>query len=131
MFLHLFVIPFTGGASVRAVSVQGGLSLGSVSRGSLSWRPPQYGGKEGSMHPTGIHPCLNYRIGQLNGFPVKWTNQHKLEMFAKHYRAVHWNSGSLTSKCSTKVKTSGGGMLMLVPFVSQIEVPTLDFSVGF
>ena len=36
----------------------GSLSGGCLSRGSLSWRPPCYGGRMGGPHPTGMNSCL-------------------------------------------------------------------------
>ena len=55
-FLRLSVILFTGG-----VSVQGGLCPGRVCprglQGFLSRDTPQYGGRVGGTHPTGMHSC--------------------------------------------------------------------------
>ena len=58
MFSEAFVCPQGGVVSVRGVSVQEGLCPGVLCLGGLyHGEPPNYGGRAGGMHPTGMHSC--------------------------------------------------------------------------
>ena len=70
IFLHLFVILFTGGSLVPGVHGPGGAWSGGVPGGAWSWGvhgpggclvetlPPRTATAAGGTHPTGMHSCL-------------------------------------------------------------------------
>ena len=77
MFLHLSVILSGGGLSLSSGSLSRGISVqgGSLSGGVSVTEIPQYGGRAGGTHPTGMYSCFTFysKLEMIHlAHPVLW-----------------------------------------------------------